>query len=163
MHGWKFACPSSMLPNLFLTSIIKAYKCPLYLFRNLFGGKSISFNCIYLIVKYIAFLRGLHAYHCLAFSYTIHSQIEDPAESHIKQLAMLLTAAALWFLKGLHCVPDSGPASRDLIAAILPHVQREDADPNALPFVMSTQSHNNYDSKDEMSSDFDSDAPPQRL
>ncbi len=49
----------------------------------------------------------------------------------------LLTAAAPWFLNGLHSVPDNGPCSRDLMGKILPLVNREDADIQALAYPAS--------------------------
>jgi hypothetical protein len=54
-----------------------------------------------------------------------------------KYPALLLTAAAPWFLNSLHSAPDTGPSSRELMDAILPHVDATEADPENLPYRMS--------------------------
>lgn len=80
--------------------------------------------------------RGIRAHSLLAFKYILEWQADGPPEARAKLPALLVTAAAPWFLNSLHSTYDDRPASRQLMAAILPHVRREDADRDLLPFPM---------------------------
>lgn len=48
-----------------------------------------------------------------------------PVALRTQPLALLLTAAAPWFLNSLHMTPDTGPSCRELISAICPHWSRD--------------------------------------
>lgn len=48
--------------------------------------------------------------------------------------ALLLTGAAAWLINGLHSAPDCGASSKDLMRAVLPHVDRIGADINVLAY-----------------------------
>lgn len=66
--------------------------------------------------------------------------------------AILLTVACSWMLNGIHSTPDTGASYKELITAILPHVNRASADPDILLFGTPTG-----DGDIEMDSDSDSD------
>ncbi|KAF8525886.1 hypothetical protein BU17DRAFT_83391 [Hysterangium stoloniferum] len=53
-------------------------------------------------------------------------QAEGPSELHTKPEALLLTAACLWLINGLHSRPDDGSADRKLMEAILPLTEVDD-------------------------------------
>ncbi len=79
----------------------------------------------------------MRAYRVLAFKHILEQQQRGPASLRGADSSLLLTAAAPWFLNGLHSVPDNGPCSRDLMGKILPLVNREDADIQALAYPAS--------------------------
>lgn len=83
--------------------------------------------------------RSLRAYRVLAFKHVLAKQALGTAPLRATDNALLLTAAAPWFLNGLHSVPDNGPSSRDLMGKILPHVNRVNADVQTLAFPSSTR------------------------
>ena len=60
-----------------------------------------------------------------------------PSQLRALEPAIILTAAAPWFLNGLHSTPDDGPSSRELMVAIFPHVLAADATPEITAFSMS--------------------------
>jgi hypothetical protein len=64
----------------------------------------------------------------------IEWQGEGEADVRCSKQALLLTAACAWVLNGIHSTPDMGASSRDLMNAILPHVDREGADVNILAY-----------------------------
>jgi hypothetical protein len=82
----------------------------------------------------IFYVRGLRAYRCLAIKFVIEWQGEGEADVRSSKQALLLTAACAWILNGIHSTPDMGASSRDLMNAILPHVDREGADVNILAY-----------------------------
>lgn len=66
--------------------------------------------------------------------------------------ALLLTAACIWLLNGLHAHPKDGPASRNLMDAILPITEADDADLDVLTYnvcVCPTWQHKDEESADE--------------
>ena len=85
------------------------------------------------------FYRTLRAYRVLAFKYILQQQERGSSSLRGSDSALLLTAAAPWFLNGLHSAPDYGPCSRDLMGKILPLVDRGDADIQTLAYPASTR------------------------
>lgn len=105
----------------------------------------------------ICSLRGLRAYRCLAIKFVIEWQGEGEADVRSSKQALLLTAACAWVLNGIHSTPDMGSSSRDLMNAILPHVDREGADPNILAYGTPVDEHEDISESD---SEDDDDGPP---
>ena len=84
-------------------------------------------------------------------------QLAGPPAFRIQESALLLTAAVPWLLNGIHSTPDTKPASRELMNAILPHVRRQDVVPDQLAYRMSIRA-------DEEGEDGDGDEwDPQRM
>lgn len=83
--------------------------------------------------------RSLRAYRVLAFKYILQQQVGGTAALRATDNSLLLTAAAPWFLNGIHSVPDNGPSSRDLMGKILPLVNREDASVQILAYPARTR------------------------
>jgi len=87
-----------------------------------------------------------------------------PTRFRYRDEALLLAASAPWFLNSLHSTPDLGQSSRDLLTAILPHIERVGADLDVLPFLVSTRrrqghSESDSDSDDELGDSDDSITP----
>jgi hypothetical protein len=61
---------------------------------------------------------------------------------------LVLVAGIVWLLNGLHCAPDKGANSKRLMDALLPHVDREGADPDILAYGSPTND-DDVDSGDE--------------
>jgi hypothetical protein len=80
------------------------------------------------------FDRSLRAYRVLAFKYILEWQNSGPPKLRSTNEALLLTAAGPWFLNGLHSTPDDRSSSRELMTAILPHVNRNEASEFTLAF-----------------------------
>ncbi|KAF8808357.1 hypothetical protein BYT27DRAFT_7097079 [Phlegmacium glaucopus] len=80
----------------------------------------------------------LCAYRVLAFKYVFDWQSTGAGLNRTRKEAILLTAAGTWLLNGLHSTPDDRLASRELMTAILPHVDGVGADPNTLAFKVRT-------------------------
>lgn len=68
--------------------------------------------------------------------------------------ALLLTAASAWLLNGLHSSPDKGASSKELMAAILPHVSRAGANRDILAYGTPTKD-DDIDSQASTQSDED--------
>ncbi|KAF9470635.1 hypothetical protein BDN70DRAFT_901951, partial [Pholiota conissans] len=107
---------------------------------------------------------SLRAYRVLAFKYILEQQEQGTYSIRSMDSALLLTAAAPWFLNGLHSAPDNGPSSRDLMGKILPLVDRIDADVETLAYPTSTrasitpvQRSDNDDNDDDDDDDDDHD------
>ncbi|KAF9472808.1 hypothetical protein BDN70DRAFT_779560, partial [Pholiota conissans] len=81
----------------------------------------------------------LRAYRLLAFKYILEQQALSDSCYRAIDSALLLTAAAPWFINGIHSTPDNGPASRDLMGKILPTVNRTEADQDTLAYPASTR------------------------
>lgn len=88
------------------------------------------------------FLRSLRAYRILAINLVLMWQFQGPNELRSTQEALLLLAALVWLANGLHSRPDDGSAGRNLMTAVLPHVERAGADPNTLAFYAQTDFQN---------------------
>lgn len=63
----------------------------------------------------------------VAISQTLHLQATGPSQLRFLPESLLLTAACVWLLNGLHARPEDGPASRDLMDAALPIIEASDA------------------------------------
>ena len=113
------------------------------------------FGLIFLFLD-ICSLRGLRAYRCLAIKFVIEWQGEGEADVRCSKQALLLTAACAWVLNGIHSTPDMGASSRDLMNAILPHVDREGADVNILAYGTPVDE---YEDISENDSEDDDDGP----
>lgn len=79
-------------------------------------------------------IRSLRAYRAQACRFALNWQAEGEAQFREKRPALLLTMAIVWLLNGLHSTPDKGSACRELMASVLPHVRRADADENILAY-----------------------------
>jgi len=81
--------------------------------------------------------------------------------SHLRAVepAIILTAAAPWFLNGLHSTPDDGPSSRELMVAIFPHVLTANATPEITAFSMSLAEDEFEDEEDITPSDDEGEIP----
>lgn len=90
------------------------------------------------VVRIFPNTRGLRAYRALAFKNVLKQQSRGPSNIWGSNAALLLTAAAPWFLNGLHSVPDNGPCSRDLMGKILPLINRVGVDIDILAYPAST-------------------------
>lgn len=80
-------------------------------------------------------------------SQVISLQQGGPTEERFLPESLLLTAACVWLVNGLHARPDDGPASRNLMQAILPVTEADDIDQSALAFnvpLRSTFQHDDY-------------------
>ncbi|KAF8958753.1 hypothetical protein BDZ97DRAFT_1667945 [Flammula alnicola] len=83
------------------------------------------------------FWWGLRAFRALAYQYLIDEMGNAAPKFRLKDEALLLMASAPWFVNSLHSTPDLGQSHRDLLTNILPHIRKEDADLDVLPFVTS--------------------------
>ena len=59
-------------------------------------------------------------------------QAEGSSDLHTTHEALLLTAAGVWLLNSLYSRPDDGPASQQLMQAILPLASAQDIDHDLL-------------------------------
>jgi hypothetical protein len=80
-------------------------------------------------------------------------QKNGPISHRTTNEAILLTAAGPWLLNGLHSTPDDRSASRELMVGILPHVERDGADPNTLAFPARTSHEEEEDESESTDSD----------
>lgn len=103
------------------------------------------------------FCRGLRCYRALALKLVLDWQAEGSPALRGHESALILTAGAAWLLNGLHSAPDKGAACRELMAAILPHVDRDGADPDILAYGTPTKD-DDVDSQADTESD--DDLPP---
>ena len=74
--------------------------------------------------------------------------MEGPPSLQGQSASLVLVAGIVWLLNGLHCAPDKGANSKRLMDALLPHVDREDADPDILAYGSPTRD-DGVDSEDE--------------
>ena len=79
-------------------------------------------------------LRSLRTYRILAINFVLTWQSQGSKELRAQPEALLLVAALIWLANGLHSRPDDGIAARNLMTAVLPHVERNGADPDTLAF-----------------------------
>jgi hypothetical protein len=79
-----------------------------------------------------ALTRSLRAYYALAVKLVLQWQLEGDSLYRQKQPALLLTAGAAWLLNGLHSALDKGASSKQLMKAILPHIDRQNAHPDII-------------------------------
>ncbi|KAG7098026.1 hypothetical protein E1B28_000002 [Marasmius oreades] len=75
-------------------------------------------------------------YRLLAMIHILGAQATGPSVFRVGRDALLLTAAMVWMINGLHSRPDDGHHSRDLMRAIFPLTDtRDDVDELALIFL----------------------------
>ena len=84
--------------------------------------------------------RNFRAYRVIAMSVTLSVQAKSPPSHCIQRDALLLTAACTWLINGLHARPDGGPASRNLMRAVLPVMELDDTDDITLAYPVSNPS-----------------------
>lgn len=90
-------------------------------------------------------------------------QQSGPPKLRATPEALLLTAACQWILNSLHSTPDTGPSYRDLMDAVLPHIERAGADPDILIYGRpSDEDDEEHDSMLENSSDSENEQPPRK-
>ncbi|RDB15070.1 hypothetical protein Hypma_005467 [Hypsizygus marmoreus] len=97
---------------------------------------------------------SLRSYRALGLKFILEWQNDGDKSHRRTKEALLLTAGATWLLNGLHSTPDKGASSKDLMAAILPHVESAGADPDILAYGSPTadddvDSEADTDSEDE--------------
>lgn len=92
------------------------------------------FNKIRLLIL-ILNLRSWRTYRLLALSRVLSAQAASNPALRVKTEALLLTAACVWLINSLHSRPDDGSAGRSLMHAVLPLVERHDADPLYLAYA----------------------------
>ena len=73
--------------------------------------------------------RNFRAYRVKALSKLWHMQATGPSSLRVLPESLLLTAATVWLVNGLHARPDDKPASRALMHAALPLDEASTADP----------------------------------
>lgn len=99
----------------------------------------------------------------LAIGFVLEWQAAGPARLRSTPHALLLTAACTWMLNGIHATPDTGASSRDLMNAILPHIQRAGADEDNLAYGAPISDDDEFlMDTDEPDQDDQDDQPPQR-
>jgi hypothetical protein len=101
--------------------------------------------------------RDLRSYRALALKLVLEWQAQGPTALRVTRSALLLTAGAAWLLNGLHSAPDKGASCRELMSAILPHVDRNGADPDILAY--GTATHDD-DVDSQADTEIDDDLPP---
>ncbi|KXN84275.1 hypothetical protein AN958_12781 [Leucoagaricus sp. SymC.cos] len=72
--------------------------------------------------------------HITACSQTFDLQESATALLRFMPESLLLTAACIWLVNGLHARPEDGPASRDLMSAVLPVAEADDVDQDVLAY-----------------------------
>lgn len=70
----------------------------------------------------------------IGMSQIISLQQAGPFDERFIPECLLLTAACVWLVNGLHARPDDGPASRSLMEAVLPVTEADDLDQAVLAF-----------------------------
>jgi hypothetical protein len=96
--------------------------------------------------------RGFRAWRLLILQNILTEQARGNPQLKIKPEALLLTAACVWLMNGLHARPDDGPSSRCLMMAVLPVTEYEGDDDQSLMFC----SHGQEDGEDDDGSDWPS-------
>jgi hypothetical protein len=92
--------------------------------------------------------RGIRAIRILACKLILRWYMEGPSSLQGQSASLVLVAGVVWLLNGLHCAPDKGANSKRLMDALLPHVDREGADPDTLAYGSPTKD-DGVDSGDE--------------
>ena len=86
-----------------------------------------------------------------------------PANLRATTEALLLSASCHWVLNALHSTPDTGPAYRDLMDAVLPHIERAGADADILAYGRPIEEdEEDRDSLLENSEDSEDEQPPRK-
>jgi hypothetical protein len=106
---------------------------------------------------YKGLIRNLRSFRALAIKLVLQWQAEGEAAHRATMPALLLTAGSAWMLNGLHSAPDKGASSKELMAAILPHVARAGADRDILAYGTPTKDD---DIDSEASTQSDENLPP---
>jgi hypothetical protein len=90
-------------------------------------------------------------YRLLGMSRVLTLQAGGPAALRVRPDALLLTAASVWLINGLHARPDDGPASRNLMEAVLPITEGSDADADMLAFPPrhARRAHTRFEEEEE--------------
>ncbi|KAJ8074343.1 hypothetical protein PM082_012656 [Marasmius tenuissimus] len=78
---------------------------------------------------------GFRSYRALALSHVLSAQANGPSHLRVGYDALLLTAAVVWLINGLHSRPDDGSAARSLMRASLPLVEGRVVEDSTLMFV----------------------------
>lgn len=86
------------------------------------------------VLIFLVISRGFRLIRLTAMSQLISLQECGPTNERFIPETLLLTAACVWLVNGLHARPDDGPASRNLMEAILPVTEADDVEPVALAF-----------------------------
>ena len=82
----------------------------------------------------VLIFRSFRNFRLLALSRVLSSQALGSPALRVKPEALLLTAASLWLVNSLHARPDDGPASRNLMEAVLPLTDTNDPDQLIIAF-----------------------------
>lgn len=102
-------------------------------------------------------IRSLRALRAAALKYVAEWQLSGEPAVRTNEPALLLTAAIPWLANGLHSTPDTKPASRELMNAVLPHIRRRDAVQDQQPYKMSLQGDDDDDDDDDEEDEEDGD------
>jgi len=102
--------------------------------------------------------RSFRAHRALAYKFVLDWQSGADQELRITEPALLMTAAAPWFLNGIHSTPDDGPTSREIMFCTLPHIRAADAEREALAYKMSLDDDEEEDGE-PLDSDDEGDVP----
>lgn len=83
--------------------------------------------------------RGIRAIRILACKLILRWYLEGHSSLQGQSASLILVAGIVWLLNGLHCAPDKGANSKRLMDALLPHVDRDGADPDTLAYGSPTK------------------------
>ncbi len=111
----------------------------------------------------IIYSRGLRAFRALACQHLLYEMEQAPARFRLRDEALMLMASIPWFINSLHCTPDLGQSSRNLLTNILPHIPKEDADLDVLPFVTSIRDGDTDGDISDDSTDSEDDFVPRHV
>ncbi|PPQ80694.1 hypothetical protein CVT26_006697 [Gymnopilus dilepis] len=93
---------------------------------------------------------GVRAYRTMACGLLFRWYSQGPETFRATPLALLLVAALVWLVNGLHSTPDKGANSKRLMDAVIPHISRVNADPDILAYGTPTKD-------DDVASDWSTD------
>ncbi|PPQ87150.1 hypothetical protein CVT26_008704, partial [Gymnopilus dilepis] len=93
---------------------------------------------------------GVRAYRVLACKLLFDWFSEGPEHLRSTPVALMLVAALVWLVNGLHATPDKGANSKRLMDVALPHISRLNANPDLLAYGTPTKD-------DDVASDWSTD------
>ena len=107
----------------------------------------------------MSFIRSLRNFRAQAIQFVLQWQAEGEGRFRARSSALMLTAAAVWLLNGLHSSPDQGSSSKQLMAAVLPHIAVEGADADVLAYGAPRDDDGDLDEEEAESTDDYDDQP----
>ncbi|KAF9447920.1 hypothetical protein P691DRAFT_781765 [Macrolepiota fuliginosa MF-IS2] len=91
----------------------------------------------------------------MGMAQTFALQAQGPTSLRFSHDTLLLTAACVWLINGLHARPEDGPASRKLMDAVLPVTEAAGANPNVLAYKTSVRAPWQHEEEESASDDDD--------